>query len=218
MVAERLDRQRRHPRAGARDDPVDDVGRRLRVPPAQMPARAFGKHEIDQHRHDGNCQPARQCQKPKGIRIAGEQEGDERHHGEGDRQRHLIDCAVSAPVLRRHQFGGDRERRRDGAAGTEAGQEAQDDQLLGVLHQRDQQGEERGGDHPDQHHGLAAPVIGHRRGREAADAQHEGRADGEPADVGPGQMQRRFGQHQQRAGDHQIVALDKADEGEHGDD
>ena len=31
-------------------------------------------------------------------------------------------------------------------------------------------------------------------------------------------MQRRLGQHQERAGDHQIVALDKADEGEHGDD
>jgi hypothetical protein len=31
-------------------------------------------------------------------------------------------------------------------------------------------------------------------------------------------MQRLFGQHQQRAGHHQIVALDEADEGEHGND
>jgi IS5 family transposase len=33
----------------------------------------------------------------------------------------------------------------------------------------------------DQHHRLAAPVVGYRREREAADAQHEGRADGDPA-------------------------------------
>jgi len=38
------------------------------------------------------------------------------------------------------------------------------------------------------------------------------------ADVGLCQMQRLLGQHQQRAGDRQIVALDKADQGEHGDD
>jgi hypothetical protein len=37
-------------------------------------------------------------------------------------------------------------------------------------------------------------------------------------DVGLCQMQRLLGQHQQRAGDRQIVALDKADQGEHGDD
>jgi hypothetical protein len=43
-----------------------------------------------------------------------------------------------------------------------------------------------------------------------------GAAD-EPTDVGLGQMQRRFGQHQERAGHDQIVALDKAYEGEHGD-
>ena len=70
----------------------------------------------------------------------------------------------------------------------------------------------------DQHHRLAAPVVGYRREREAADAQHEGRADGDPADVGLCQMQRLLGQHQQRAGDRQIVPLDKADQGEHGDD
>jgi hypothetical protein len=56
-------------------------------------------------------------------------------------------------------------------------------------------------------------MIGYRRGREPADAEHEGRADGEPTDFGVGQVERRFGQHQERAGHHQIVALDKADEG-----
>jgi hypothetical protein len=54
--------------------------------------------------------------------------------------------------------------------------------------------------------------------KDAAEAQHEGRADGEPADVGVGQMQWRLGQHQERAGHHQIVALDKAYEGQYCDD
>jgi len=76
----------------------------------------------------------------------------------------------------------------------------------------------RRGDHADQHDRLAAPMIGYRRGRKSADAQHEGWADREPADVGAGELQRYFGQHQQRAGEHQIIALDKADEGEDGDD
>jgi hypothetical protein len=61
-------------------------------------------------------------------------------------------------------------------------------------------------------------MVGNGREKEAAKAQHEGRADGQPADVGVGQVQRRLGQHQERAGHHQIVALDKADEGQHGDD
>jgi hypothetical protein len=60
-------------------------------------------------------------------------------------------------------------------------------------------------------------MIGYRRGGEAADAQHEGRADGEPTDVGVRQLQRRFGQHQERAGHHEIVALDKANEGKDAD-
>ena len=75
-------------------------------------------------------------------------------------------------MLRRHQFGGDRERRRDRGARAKARQQTHDDQLLGILHQRDQQGKKRGGDHPDQHHALAAEVIGYRRGREAAEDQH----------------------------------------------
>jgi hypothetical protein len=56
-------------------------------------------------------------------------------------------------------------------------------------------------------------MIGYRRGREAADAEHERRADGEPTDVGVSELQRRFSQHQERAGHHEIVALDKANEG-----
>ena len=64
-------------------------------------------------------------------------------------------------MLSRHQLGGDRERRRDGKSAGETGQETHDDQLLGVLHQRDQQGEEGRADDADLHDGLAAPVIGH---------------------------------------------------------
>ena len=218
MVAERVDRQQRHAVTAARDDPVDNVDRGLNLALAQIPARAFRQHEINQHRHDGYRQPARQCQKPKGVFVAGEQAADERHHGEGRGQRHLIDRAIGAPVLSRHQLGGDRKRRGHGATRADTGQETHDDQLVGALHQRDQQGEKRRGDHADQHDCLAAPMIGYRRRRKAAEAQHEGRADGEPSDVGVAQVQRRFGQHQQRAGHHQIVALDKADEGEHGDD
>jgi len=121
-------------------------------------------------------------------------------------------------VLRRHQFGGDWERRGDRTACAKAGQQTDDDQLLGGLHQRDQQGEERRGDDADQHDRLAAPVIRYQRRRKPANAQHKRRADGEQPDVGPRQMQRFFGQHQERAGEHQIVALDEADEGKHGND
>jgi hypothetical protein len=121
-------------------------------------------------------------------------------------------------MLRRHQFGSDRERRRNHAAGADAGQQAQDDQLLGRLHQGDQQCQKCRQEDADQHDALTAQMVGHGREKEAAEAQHEGRADSEPAYVGVGQVQRRLGQHQQRAGHHQIVALDEADEGEHGDD
>jgi hypothetical protein len=111
VIAERPYRQRQHAVGAPRDDPVDNVDCDLRAASAQMPARAFGKREIDQHRHDGNSQPARQCQQAKGVGVVGEQVGKERHHGEGDRQRHLVDRAVGAPMLRWHQFGSDRERR-----------------------------------------------------------------------------------------------------------
>jgi hypothetical protein len=45
-------------------------------------------------------------------------------------------------MLRRHQFGGDPERRPDGKATGEIGQQTHDDQLSGVLHWRDQQRQE----------------------------------------------------------------------------
>jgi len=35
----------------------------------QVPARAFGKHEIDQYRHDGYRQPARQCENRKAFSL-----------------------------------------------------------------------------------------------------------------------------------------------------
>jgi hypothetical protein len=84
-VAERLDGQRRHAVAASRDDAVDDVDRDLRPASAQMPARASGKREIDDHRDDANRQSTGQCQKPERVDIAGEQAGDERDHREGGR-------------------------------------------------------------------------------------------------------------------------------------
>ncbi len=121
-------------------------------------------------------------------------------------------------MLRRHQLGGDREGRGHHAAGANAGQEAQDDQLLGALHQRDHQCQQCRQENADQHDALAAQMVGHGREKEAAEAQRESRAGNEYANIGVGQVQRRLGQHQERAGHHQIVALDKADEGEDDDD
>ena len=48
------------------------------------------------------------------------------------RQHDLINRGIGASVLRRHQFGGNRERRRDREAETEAGDQAQDEQLLEI--------------------------------------------------------------------------------------
>ena len=183
-----------------------------------MPARAFRQQEIDDRRHDQHRKPARQGQEPERIGIAGEQAADERQDGERGGQRHLVDGAVGAAVLRRHQFGGDREHRRPHAASAEAGQRPQDDQLFGILHQWDQKGEERRRNHADHQHGLAAQLVADRREAEAADGPRDGGAEEQPLDVGPGQMQRLLGQHYQRAGHKQIVALDKADEGEDEDD
>ena len=79
--------------------------------------------------------------------------------------------------------------------------------------------QKRGGDHPDQHHGFAADVVGYRREREAADAQHQGGAAGEPSLTSAcGQMQRLpWPAPAAELVIDQIVALDKADEGEDGD-
>ena len=109
---------------------------------AQVPARALRDHEIHQHRHDEECEAARQRDQPEAVRVAGQQVADERQERERARQHDLVDRAIGAPMLRRHQLGGDRERRRDRKAETDAGQQADDDQLLGGLHQRDQQREE----------------------------------------------------------------------------
>ena len=87
VVAQLLDGQWRNAVAGPPDDLVDDVDRDLGSAFAQIPARAFRQYEIDDRRHDGYCQPARQRQEPKGVRVAGEQDAEERQHGKGDRQR-----------------------------------------------------------------------------------------------------------------------------------
>ena len=54
-------------------------------------------------------------------------------------------------------------------------------------------------------------------GDEAADDDQQVGGDGEPADVGAGEVKRAFGQHEQRAAQRQIVAVDEADEPEHQD-
>ena len=100
-------------------------------------------------------------------------------------------------MLRRHQLGADRERCRDGKAAGEPGQEPDGNQLLGVLHKRDHQGEERRPHHANLHDPLAAPMVGYRRGGEASDAEHQGRRNGKKADVARCQMQRLFRQNQQ---------------------
>ena len=98
-----------------------------------------------------------------------------------------IDRAIGAPVLRRHQLGGNRERRRDGKSHADAGDEADGDQLLGGLRQRDQQREEGADDDADLHDELAAEPVGQRRGSEASDHDQEGRAGDEPANILAGQ-------------------------------
>jgi hypothetical protein len=89
-------------------------------------------------------------------------------------QHDLVNRPVSAPVLRGHQLCGNRKRCRDGKASGKTGEQADDDQLLAALHQRDQQGEEIGGGHTDQHDGPAAPVVRYRRSNEPADTDHQG--------------------------------------------
>jgi hypothetical protein len=113
--------------------------------------------------------------------------------------------------VRRHQFGGDRERRRGGKADGKTGQQANDDQVLAALRQRDQQREEVDRRHPEQHDGAAAPVVGNRRGGKSANASRQARGDGEQADLAGSDVQRLFGQHQQRPGHRTIVTVDQSD-------
>ena len=121
-------------------------------------------------------------------------------------------------MLGRHQFGGDRKRRRDRKAEKKAGDEAQDQQLFETVYQQDQQGAERAEDDTDLHYGQAADPVGHRRRGKAADDDQESRPGGECAHRIGVHMQRRFGEHQQGAGQRQIIAFDKADKPEHQDD
>ena len=80
--------------------------------------------------------------------------------GEGAGQHDLVDCAVGASMLCRHQFGSDREGRRDGKAHADAGDQADDDQLLGGLRERDQQREQCADDDADLHDEFAAEAVG----------------------------------------------------------
>ena len=205
--------QRRHAIAGAPDDVVDGVHRRLRAPAAQQPARTVGQREIKQHRHDKQGQPAGQRNQPEAMRVAREKEADERQQGEGARQHDFINRAIGAAMLRRHQLGRDRERRRDRKAQTDAGQQAQCDQFLGILRQWDQQGKKRAEDDPDLHHRLAAQAIGQQqRDAEAGQRDDESGAENEEADICGREMKRSFGEDDQRAAERQIITLDKADQ------
>ncbi len=111
MAAEVLRRQRRHRIAATPDDVVDDVRCHLAAGPCPDASAGFRDDEPHQYRNDCDRQSTRQCQQAKRVRVAGEQECEKRHQGKRGRQRHLIDCAISAPMLCRHQLGRDRERR-----------------------------------------------------------------------------------------------------------
>ena len=158
-----------------------------------MPARAFRQTEVHQQRHDTEREAARQRYQAEALRIAGENEADKGQQRESARQHDLVYRAVGAAVLGRHQFGGDRERRRHGKSRAETGQQADDEQLRAGLRQRYQQGEERAGNNADLHHGLAAEAVGNRRGREGAEHEEENRRDREPTNLLGGQMQRLLG-------------------------
>ena len=118
-------------------------------------------------------------------------------------------------MLFRHQLGGDRERRRNGKAETDAGEDADDDQLRAGLRERDQQGEKGADDDADLHHQFAADTIGHRGSDETADDDQEGRSNDEPADLRAGQLQRALGQQEMRAAERKVIALDEAHRAEH---
>ena len=67
---------------------------------------------MHQQRHDPEGETARQSDQAEAVRIVGENEADKGQQREGARQHDLVDRAEGAAVLGRHQFGGDRERRR----------------------------------------------------------------------------------------------------------
>ncbi len=208
---------RRHAIAAAADHQVDGVDRILDPAAPQQPAGAFGDQEVDQQRCDEQRDAARQPDQTKAVRVIGEQEADERQQGEGAGEHDLVDRGVGAAVLRRHQLGGDGERRRDREAEPDAGDQAQHQQLREILCPQDQQCAQRGDDDADLHHGHPADAIRHGRGREAAEDDDEGGPDGEGADLVGIEVQRLPRQHEERAAECQVVALDEADEPEHHD-
>jgi hypothetical protein len=177
-----------------------------------------GIKKINQRRDDEERQPARQRHPAERVGIPGQQRAHQRQHGEGRRERDLVDRAECAAVLRGHQLGGNRERRRYRKAAPQPGQQAKDDELFGVLREWDEQREEGGRRDADRHDRFAAAMIGDRRCGKAADADHRGRRNRQKPDFRLGHVQWRLGQQQQRAGHHQVVAVDKADQPKHHDD
>jgi hypothetical protein len=107
---------------------------------------------------------ARQRDQAEAIRVAGQNKAHKGKDGECASQHDLIDRAVGAAVLCRHQFGRDREWRRNRKSKANAGEDTDYDQLRTALRQRYQQREERADDDADLHHGLVAHAIGNRAG------------------------------------------------------
>ena len=164
-----------------------------------------------------SANPARKRDQPEAVRVAGQQESNERQQREGAGQHDFIDRTVCPPVVRRHQFRRDGERRRDGKPQSNASDKPKNNKLLGGLRQRDQQCEQRADDHADLHDGLAAQPVGQRRGGETTDNNQERRRGDEPSYVALGEMQRLLRQHDQRTAERKVVALDEADRAEHDD-
>ena len=217
FASEVSDRHRRHSAAASPDNQVHIVDRVLGAAPAQQPARALRDQEIDQHRGDEQGDPARQSDQLKASWVIGQDEADEGQQRKCHGEHGFVNRGIGAPMLRRHQLGGDRKRRRDRKAEKEAGYQPQDEQLLETMREQDQKRAQGTENDPDLHHRHAADPIGHPRRRKAADDDEESGPGGQRANRVGIHMQRSLGEHQQRAGQCQIVALDKADKAEHQD-
>src|SRR6516225_1249339 len=92
--------------------------------PAQMPARALRQADVHQQRHDTEREAARQRYQAEAFRITGENKADKRQQRKSARQHDFVNRAEGTAVLGRHQFGGDRKRRRHGKSRAESGQQA----------------------------------------------------------------------------------------------
>jgi AcrB/AcrD/AcrF family len=77
---------------------------------------------MHQQRHDPKRETARQRDQAEAIRVAGQNKAHKGKNRECASQHDLVDCAVGAAVLCRHQFGCDREWRRDRKSKANAGE------------------------------------------------------------------------------------------------